>query len=48
MDLDLDVDSLQLMRGEELQLFIDVTRNGRSPAGNSCEATCGASCAITG
>jgi len=43
MDLDLDLDALQLLAGEEAHLAINPDKD----CGNSCGLSCGYSCDIT-
>jgi len=43
MDLDLDLDALQLLAGEQAQLIIELDKG----CTNSCGLSCGYSCDIT-
>ena len=48
MDLELDLDALQLLAGEEVNLAINPDKDCTLTCTSSCKSTCIASCLNTG
>lgn len=48
MEFELDLDALQLLRGDEARLARDISPNCTITCTNSCDSTCTVSCLNTG